>query len=128
MADDPIFEVNELVQAYYVRCPICLPPNIPPKCISSCNYLSPKQKNRLYQAQVIHIVRSPDKIFKYKIHYKGWNKRLDEYLTADRIVKSDQNYVPVRNQQFLSRMIHTMPSNGDIINIPECPQKKGKRL
>ena len=55
--------------------------------MSKCNVCQNKQKGKLYDAIIVEVRQSSDGQYSYKIHYKRWNKRMDEFVPASRIVK-----------------------------------------
>ena len=87
----PMFEKNESVKAYHVR------RNtvtfflwwIYYYCSLTAVHLLQQQKGQLYDAIITDVVQGPGGNFKYKVHYKRWNKRLDEFLPFEKITKID---------------------------------------
>lgn len=63
------------------------------------------QKGQLYDAIIMEVGETLDSQYKYKVHYKRWNKRLDEFVPASRIVKLetrsslDQEHGPALSEQ-----------------------------
>lgn len=92
----PMFKKNENVKAYNVRS------NTSTVVVQAVLwrffiFISDKhvhellrwQRGQLYDAIITEIAQDPGGDFKYKVHYKRWNKRLDEFLSGEKITKID---------------------------------------
>lgn len=60
------------------------------------------KRGQLYDAIITEIVRGPDGNYKYKVHYKRWNKRLDEFLPLEKITKIDSECISKPAEQVSS--------------------------